>query len=132
MRLPPRGDRFPAWLALVGVLLGALLGAVPTLINNKEQIAAQDQRSQSEFMRDRRQAAYTQFVTDYAAMHRVFEQFRKEILLEPNGILRRSTNPDEPRRVQELLTTDERSYDELLEQARETYAKLRRSMVTCN
>ncbi len=64
---PLAADRFPAWLALAGVLVGALIGAVPTYLG----ITAQDRREAASFLRDNRQAAYAQFLVDEQALRQV-------------------------------------------------------------
>ncbi len=53
-----------AMLGLLGVLLGALIGAVPILVVSDWQIEAARDSSTSSFLRDKRQAAYAQYVAD--------------------------------------------------------------------
>lgn len=64
-------DKVSTWLALVGVLLGALIGAVPTYI----AIGAQDDREAQAFLRDKRQAAYGQFILDEELLQRAEAEF---------------------------------------------------------
>lgn len=53
-----------AKLGLIGVVVGALIGAVPSLIVSEWQIDAARESSTSSFLRDKRQVAYAQYVAD--------------------------------------------------------------------
>jgi hypothetical protein len=73
-----RTGRFSAWLALAGVVVGAVFAGVPAYINNQETIRAASEASANEFLRQQRQAAFAQVISAENELY----QFEQEAYLK--------------------------------------------------
>ena len=70
-----RPDRFSAWLALAGVVVGAAAAGYFSSIVTEKQISATASQSTSFSLREQRRIAYSAFVTDEAVIRGLEKKF---------------------------------------------------------
>src|SRR5690348_3080175 len=80
---PHRAERFSAWLALAGVIVGAALTAIPAYYSNQNTISAQSTLSSSQFLRDQRRDAYTKFIADEQSLSDLMVHLKNNVSLAP-------------------------------------------------
>lgn len=102
-----RRDISLAVLAGVFTCLGALVGAVPTLMTTDRLIQAENRRVVDSFVREQRQSAYLGLLKEEQTARELTDTFTDTILLLPGGEPRIRTGSEPGRLISEVLSPSE-------------------------
>jgi hypothetical protein len=110
-----RAARFGAVAVVLAGLLGGVVGIAGTVYVNNVQVAAADERSQSEFLRAQRQNAYADLMGDSNHMHDSITEYFQQVI-EPVEEVYLATFDQNERRIEDAdrELVDSRSVVELI------------------